>query len=78
MEDGTFSEIQDWSECRAALDCEDPKIPIEGTFLLPTETEGVKEFEYAFYSCQDGAKLPDTGKYAFLIQGSFHKKCWLC
>ena len=65
LEDGTFSEIQDWSECRAALDCEDPKIPTEGTFLLPTETEDVKEFEYAFYSCQDGAKLPDAGKNAF-------------
>ena len=48
------------------MDCEDPKIPIEGTFLLPTETEGVKEFEYAFYSCQDGAKLPDTGNYIIM------------
>ena len=65
LEDGTFSEIQDWPECRAAMDCEASKVPLPPTFLLATETEDVKEFEYAFYSCQDGAKLPDTGKNAF-------------
>ena len=64
LEDGTFSEIQDWPECRAAVVCEAAKVPplLPATFLLATETEDVKEFEYAFYSCQDGAKLPDIGK----------------
>ena len=56
--DGLFSEITDWPGCRGAISCDAFPVPdFATTYLLPTESQQVVEYEYAIYSCKDGAML---------------------
>ena len=58
LSNGTFSEISDWPTCRAAISCPSSfPVPDNATYLEPTESGQLKEYEYAFYSCKDGATL---------------------
>ena len=55
---GLFSEITDWPGCRGAISCNTFPVPdIATTYLLPTQSQEVVEYEYALYSCKDGATL---------------------
>ncbi len=56
--DGTFTELTDWPTCKAALTCPTPPVPdMATTFLNPSGDSGVKELQYASYSCKDGANF---------------------
>ena len=56
--DGLFSEITDWPGCRGAISCDAFPVPDSATtYLLPTQSQQVVEYEYAVYSCKDGAML---------------------
>ena len=58
LSDGTFSEINDWPTCRGAISCPTSfPVPANTTYLEPTQSGQLKEYEYAFYSCKDGATL---------------------
>ena len=56
--DGLFSEITDWPGCRAAISCDTFPVPdFATTYLMPTQSQQVVEYEYAVYACKDGAML---------------------
>ena len=56
--DGLFLEITDWPGCRGAISCDAFPVPdIVTTYLMPTQSQQVVEYEYAVYSCKDGAML---------------------
>ena len=56
--DGLFSEITDWPGCRGAISCDAFPVPDTATtYLMPSQSQQVVEYEYAVYSCKDGAML---------------------
>lgn len=72
--DGLFSPITDWPNCRAALNCKALPVPEQSTtHLLPSTSTGLKEYMYAFYSCQPGAELNVVSED--IIGGQFRVQC---
>ena len=56
--DGLFSEITEWPGCRGAISCDAFPVPDTATtYLMPSQSQQVVEYEYAVYSCKDGAML---------------------
>ena len=64
------SAIDEWPTCRGAISCQSPPVPdLSATHLLPTESQDIVEYQYAVYSCKDGATLEG-------IENSIFAKFW--
>ena len=61
--------------CKSAAECKPNPEPDQAkTFLLPSESENLIEYQFALYKCQDGAFLEDTDDDS-IVHGVFQLQC---
>ena len=74
-ESGAFEIPEKMPYCRAPLNCPEPPIPNNETRLEMSFSSDVKEWENAYYKCQNGTKIPDNFDADNVEDGNFTIPC---